>query len=130
LASLRLAFMGAAQFAVPALEALAASDHQIAAVYSQPPRPAGRGRKERPTPVHARAAGLGLDVLTPVSLKNADVQSAFASLKLDAAVVAAYGLILPQAILSAPRLGCINLHPSLLPRRPPTQSSRAMPKPA
>ncbi len=116
MARLRLAYMGAAQFAVPALEALAASGHEIAAVYSQPPRPAGRGRKERPTPVHARAAALGLEVFTPVSLKDAAAQAAFAALALDVAVVAAYGLILPQAILSMPRLGCINLHPSLLPR--------------
>lgn len=116
MARLRLAFMGAAQFAVPALDALAGSGHEIVAVYSQPPRPAGRGRKERPTPVHARAAELGLEVFNPVSLKDPDAQTAFAALALDVAVVAAYGLILPPAILSAPRLGCINLHPSLLPR--------------
>ena len=116
MARLRLAFMGAARFAVPALDALARAGHDIAAVYSQPPRPAGRGRKERPTPVHARAEELGLPVATPVSLKDPAEQAAFAALGLDAAVVAAYGLILPQAILSAPRLGCFNLHPSLLPR--------------
>jgi len=116
MARLRLAFMGAAGFAVPALDALAASGHEIVAVYSQPPRPAGRGRKERPTPVHARAEELGLTVATPVSLKGVAEQQAFAALGLDAAVVAAYGLLLPPAILTAPRLGCINLHPSLLPR--------------
>jgi len=116
MARLRLAFMGAAGFAVPALDALAASGHEIVAVYSQPPRPAGRGRKERPTPVHARAAELGLTVATPVSLKGVAEQQAFAALGLDAAVVAAYGLLLPPPILTAPRLGCINLHPSLLPR--------------
>ena len=116
MAALRLAFMGAAAFAVPALDALAASHHTIACVYSQPPRPAGRGRKERPTPVHARAAELGLDVRTPASLKGPDEQAAFAALGLDVAVVAAYGLLLPRAILEAPKLGCVNLHPSLLPR--------------
>ena len=116
MARLRLAFMGAAAFAVPALDALAASGHEIAAVYSQPPRPAGRGRKERPTPVHARAAELGLPVATPASLKGVAEQEAFAALGLDAAVVAAYGLLLPPPVLAAPRLGCINLHPSLLPR--------------
>jgi methionyl-tRNA formyltransferase len=116
LARLRLVFMGAARFAVPTLDALAGAGHDIAAVYSQPPRPAGRGRKERPTPVHARAEELGLPVATPASLKDPAEQVTFAALGLDAAVVAAYGLILPQAILSAPKLGCINLHPSLLPR--------------
>jgi len=115
-AALSLAFMGAAAFAVPALEALAASRHTIACVYSQPPRPAGRGRQERPTPVHARAAELGLEVRTPPSLKGAAEQVDFAALRLDVAVVAAYGLLLPPAILGAPSLGCVNLHPSLLPR--------------
>ncbi len=116
MAALKLAFMGAARFAVPALDALAASDHNVAVVYSQPPRPAGRGRKERPTPVHARALELGLSVVTPVSLRDGDEQARFAALELDAAVVVAYGLILPQPILAAPRLGCLNIHPSLLPR--------------
>jgi methionyl-tRNA formyltransferase len=116
MAALKLAFMGAADFAVPALDALAASDHRIAAVYTQPPRPAGRGRKERRTPVHDRAADLGLDVLTPLSLKDADEQARFAAFGLDAAVVVAYGLLLPAPILNAPRLGCLNIHPSLLPR--------------
>lgn len=116
MAALKLAFMGAAPFAVPALEALAASEHEMAAVYTQPPRPAGRGRKERPTPVHARADELGLTVTTPKTLSDADEQARFAALGLDAAVVVAYGLILPQPILEAPRLGCLNIHPSLLPR--------------
>lgn len=114
--TLRLAFMGAAQFAVPALDAVVAAGYEIAAVYSQPPRPAGRGRKERLTPVHARAAELGLPVVTPLSLRDSDAQMAFAALDLDVAVVAAYGLLLPQAILDAPHMGCVNLHPSLLPR--------------
>tara|TARA_Y100001934_G_scaffold28674_1_gene31210 strand:+ start:38496 stop:39395 length:900 start_codon:yes stop_codon:yes gene_type:complete len=108
--------MGAARFAVPELEALALSAHEIAAVYSQPPRPAGRGRKERPTPVHERADELGLAIHTPLSLKGEVEQDTFRGLNLDVAVVAAYGLLLPSAILEAPRLGCVNLHPSLLPR--------------
>jgi methionyl-tRNA formyltransferase len=93
-----------------------AAGHEIAAVYSQPPRPAGRGRKASPTAVHVRADALGLDVLTPVSLRDADEQARFAGLALDAAVVVAYGLLLPLPILAAPRLGCLNIHPSLLPR--------------
>ncbi|MBC6440213.1 MAG: methionyl-tRNA formyltransferase [Rhodospirillales bacterium] len=113
---LRLAFMGAAAFAVPALNAVHGAGHRIAAVYSQPPRPAGRGRKERPTPVHARADELGITVATPRSLKGEEKQAAFAALNLDVAVVAAYGLLLPRTILDAPRLGCVNIHPSLLPR--------------
>lgn len=114
--NLKLAFMGAASFAVPALDALVKAGHEIAAVYTQPPRPAGRGRAERSTPVHDRAKELGLDVLTPTSLRDAGEQSRFAALNLDAAVVVAYGLILPKPILDAPRLGCLNIHPSLLPR--------------
>ncbi|MDX2274828.1 MAG: methionyl-tRNA formyltransferase [Hyphomonadaceae bacterium] len=114
--SLRLAFMGSPGFAVPALEALIAAGHEVVCVYSQPPRPAGRGQQERPTPVHAAAAARGIEVRTPKSLKQAPEQEAFAALKLDAAIVVAYGLILPQAILDAPRLGCINVHASLLPR--------------
>ena len=113
---MRLVFMGAAAFAVPALDALVSCDHIIAAVYSPPPRPAGRGRKERRTPVHERALELGLEVRTPVSLRNAEEQAAFRALDPDAAVVAAYGLLLPAAILDAPRLGCVNVHPALLPR--------------
>lgn len=113
---LRLAFMGSPDFAVPVLAALADAGHEIACVYSQPPRRAGRGKKLRPTPVHAFAEAQGFEVRTPVSLKKTPEQDAFAALKLDAAVVVAYGLILPQAILDAPRLGCMNMHASLLPR--------------
>jgi len=113
---LRLAFLGTPYFAVPSLEALIAAGHTVAAVYSQPPRPAGRGKKERPSPVHQAAAARGVEVRTPASLKDAAVQAAFAALDLDAAVVAAYGLILPKAVLGAPRLGCLNVHASLLPR--------------
>ncbi len=113
---LRLAFMGTPDFAVSSLRALAEAGHEIAAVYSQPPRPAGRGHKERPSPVHAYAAAQGWEVRTPKSLKSEQEQAAFAALNLDVAVVAAYGLILPKAILEAPRLGCLNVHASLLPR--------------
>lgn len=114
--TLRLAFMGSPAFALPTLAALLEAGHDIACVYSQPPRPAGRGKQERPTPVHAFAAERGLEVRTPKSLKRAEEQEAFAALKLDAAIVVAYGLILPKAILDAPRLGAFNLHGSLLPR--------------
>ena len=113
---LRLAFMGTPDFARIALEALLAAGHEIAAVYSQPPRPSGRGQKPRPSPVQALAEERGLPVRTPLSLKESAEQAAFATLGLDAAVVAAYGLILPAAILRAPRLGCLNIHASLLPR--------------
>ena len=113
---MRLAFMGTPDFAVPALKALHEAGHEIAAVYSQPPRRAGRGKKLTPSPVQKAAEGLGLEVRTPVSLKGEKEQIEFADLELDAAVVAAYGLILPQAILDAPRLGCLNIHGSLLPR--------------
>jgi methionyl-tRNA formyltransferase len=114
---MRLAFMGSPDFAVPALRALHGAGHDIAAVYCQPPRPAGRGQKETPCPVHRAALELGLPVRTPARLKR-DVaeHEAFAALDLDAAVVAAYGLILPRAMLDAPRRGCINIHASLLPR--------------
>lgn len=114
--SLRLAFMGSPAFALPALEALIAAGHDVACVYSQPPRPAGRGKQARPTPVAAFAAARGIDVRTPKSLKRAEEQAAFAALGLDAAIVVAYGLILPKPILDAPRLGAFNLHASLLPR--------------
>jgi methionyl-tRNA formyltransferase len=114
--SFRLAFMGSPDFAVPCLGALIAAGHQVACVYSQPPRPAGRGKQERKTPVHAFAEARGLEVRTPKSLKRPDEQAAFAALKLDVAIVVAYGLILPKPILDAPRLGCLNLHGSLLPR--------------
>lgn len=113
---LRLAFMGSPDFSVPVLDALIEAGHEIACVYSQPPRPAGRGKKLTPTPVHRFAEARGMEVRTPKSLKSADAQADFAALELDAAVVVAYGLILPQAILDAPRLGCMNLHASLLPR--------------
>ncbi|WP_298570771.1 methionyl-tRNA formyltransferase [uncultured Aliiroseovarius sp.] len=113
---MRLVFMGSPDFSVPVLEALVDAGHDIAAVYCQPPRPAGRGKKDRPGPVHARAAELGLLVRHPVSLKGADEQAAFAALNADVAVVVAYGLILPQAVLDAPKHGCLNIHASLLPR--------------
>ncbi len=113
---MRLVFMGSPDFSVPVLEALVEAGHDIAAVYCQPPRPAGRGKKDRPGPVHARALELGLEVRHPVTLKGAEEQQAFADLNADAAVVVAYGLILPQAILDAPTHGCLNIHASLLPR--------------
>jgi len=112
----RLAFLGTPQFAVPVLEALIAAGHEIACVYAQPPRPAGRGHKLQNTPVHEAALRHGLEVRTPLTLKNTADQQAFADLGLDAAVVVAYGLLLPKPILEAPRLGCFNLHASLLPR--------------
>ena len=114
--SLKIVFMGTPDFSVPALEAIHAAGHDILAVYSQPPRPAGRGMAERPSPVHARAAALGIPVRTPRSLKDAGQQTLFADLGADAAVVIAYGLILPAPILAAPRLGCFNVHASALPR--------------
>ncbi|MEI6557565.1 MAG: methionyl-tRNA formyltransferase [Rhodospirillaceae bacterium] len=113
---LRLAFMGTPDFAVPALQALIDAGHEIACVYSQPPRPAGRGHQLQRSPVQALAEAHGLPVRTPKSLRPAEVQAGFAALGLDAAVVAAYGLILPVPVLTAPRLGCINIHGSLLPR--------------
>ena len=113
---MRIAFMGTPEFAVPTLDALIGAGHDVAAVYSQPPRPAGRGKALRPSPVQHRAEAAGIEVRTPTSLRGADEQAAFAALDLDAAVVAAYGLILPQAILDAPRLGCLNVHASQLPR--------------
>ncbi len=114
---LRLAFMGSPAFAVPALAALVDAGHAIAAVYCQPPRPAGRGQAVRPCPVHLMAERLGLEVRTPARLRgDAAAQADFAALALDAAVVVAYGLILPPAFLAAPRRGCLNIHASLLPR--------------
>lgn len=114
---MRLAFMGSPEFAVPALHALHDAGHAIAAVYCQPPRPAGRGHKVRRCAVHATADDLGLPVRTPVRLRRNEAEwVAFAALDLDAAVVAAYGLILPGPMLSAPRRGCLNIHASLLPR--------------
>jgi methionyl-tRNA formyltransferase len=113
---MRIAFMGTPDFAVPTLDALIGAGHDIAAVYCQPPRPAGRGKALSPSPVQRRAGEAGIEVRTPVSLKGADEQAAFAALGLDAAVVAAYGLILPEPILAAPLYGCLNVHASLLPR--------------
>jgi methionyl-tRNA formyltransferase len=114
---MRLAFMGTPDFAVPALRALHAAGHELAAVYTQPPRRAGRGQSMASCPVQVAAEALGLPVRHPVSLKrDPAAQAEFASLGLDAAVVAAYGLILPQAMLDAPRRGCLNIHASLLPR--------------
>jgi len=115
-APLRLAFMGSPDFAVPTLQALITAGHEIVCVYAQPPRPAGRGHQQRSCPVHAYAADQGLTVRTPVNFKDAADRAAFAGLDLDAAVVAAYGLILPEDMLAAPRLGCFNVHASLLPR--------------
>lgn len=112
---MRVIFMGTPEFSVPALMAIAAR-HQVVAVYCQPPRPAGRGQKDRPSPVQVAAEGLGIPVRYPVSLRTPEAQADFAALQADIAVVAAYGLILPQAVLDAPRLGCINIHASLLPR--------------
>ena len=113
---MRVIFMGTPEFSVPVLDALVEAGHEIAAVYCQPPRPAGRGKKERPTPVHARAVELGLEVRHPVSLKGTEEQAEFAALNADVAVVVAYGLILPQVVLDAPTQGCLNIHASLLPR--------------
>ncbi len=114
---LRLAFLGTPAFAVPALQALHGAGHEIVAVYTQPPRPSGRGQSTRPSAVHAEALRLGLAVHTPARLRaDAAAQAAFAALRLDVAVVAAYGLILPADMLAAPSRGCLNIHASLLPR--------------
>ncbi|MDF1727605.1 MAG: methionyl-tRNA formyltransferase [Sulfitobacter sp.] len=113
---MRLVFMGTPDFSVPVLEALVAQGHEVAAVYCQPPRPAGRGKKDRPSPVQARAEALGLEVRHPVSLRDETAQDEFAALNAEVAVVVAYGLILPQAVLDAPERGCLNIHASLLPR--------------
>jgi methionyl-tRNA formyltransferase len=113
---LRLVFMGTPEFAVPTLAALLDAGHEVVAVYSQPPRRAGRGQHTKLSPVHAFAQGRGIEARTPGSLRDAEAQEAFTRLDADAAVVVAYGLILPAAILEAPRLGCFNLHASLLPR--------------
>lgn len=114
--ALRLAFMGTPEFAVPSLAALIAAGHRIVCVYCRPPRPSGRGHEVRPSPVQRFAQGHGLEVRTPASLKPPAEARALAALGLDAAVVAAYGLILPPPVLAAPRLGCLNVHASLLPR--------------
>lgn len=108
--------MGTPDFSVPVLDALVEAGHEIAAVYCQPPRPAGRGKKDRPTPVHARAEALSLEVRHPTSLRTEEAQKEFAALGADIAVVVAYGLILPQVVLDAPEHGCLNIHASLLPR--------------
>src|SRR5678815_1904540 len=113
---MRIIFMGSPNFAVPALDALVEAGHDIAAVYCQPPRPAGRGKADRKTAVHERAGQLGLEVRTPRTLRDAEEQAKFAALGADLAVVAAYGLILPKPILDAPKGGCVNIHASLLPR--------------
>jgi len=113
---LRLAFMGTPDFSCTVLKSLLASEHDVVCVYSQPPRRAGRGKNLRPTPVHQLAEQHGIEVRTPKSLKDAEEQSYFEGLKLDAAVVVAYGLLLPTAILDAPKYGCLNIHASLLPR--------------
>ena len=113
---MRLVFMGTPDFAVSTLKALTGAGHEVACVYSQPPRPAGRGMAERPSPVHAFAASQGIDVRTPLSLKDPAEQARFAALNADAAVVVAYGLLLPKPVLDAPERGCFNVHASLLPR--------------
>ena len=113
---MKIIFMGTPEFAVPSVDLLAASDHELVAVYTQPPRRAGRGKALTPSPVQLRAEALGIDVMTPVTLRDTDAQALFSGLQADVAIVAAYGLILPQAVLDAPRLSCINVHASLLPR--------------
>lgn len=113
---MRLIFMGSPAFAVPTLDALVEAGHEIAAVYCQPPRPAQRGKKLQPTAVQLRAEALGLPVRSPERLRSVEEQQAFAALQAEAAVVAAYGLLLPQPILDAPARGCLNVHASLLPR--------------
>ncbi|MDF0489549.1 methionyl-tRNA formyltransferase [Sphingomonas sp. H39-1-10] len=113
---MRIIFMGTPDFSVPVLRAIVDAGHQVVAVYSQPPRRAGRGKALTPTPVARAAETLGIAVRTPVSLRDAEAQTAFAALDADVAVVAAYGLILPRAVLDAPRGGCLNVHASLLPR--------------
>ena len=114
---MRLVFMGTPDFSVPVLDALVAAGHDIVAVYSRAPKPAGRrGLEMTPSPVHARAQALGLPVLTPKGLRSEEAAAEFSAHKADVAIVVAYGLILPKAILDAPRLGCLNIHASLLPR--------------
>lgn len=113
---MRIAFLGTPDFSVPALDALRAAGHEVVCVYTQPPRPAGRGQSERRSSVHDHADAAGIPARTPASLRDEDAQAAFAALGLDVAVVVAYGLILPQPVLDAPQLGCINIHASLLPR--------------
>ncbi|MGI9416180.1 MAG: methionyl-tRNA formyltransferase, partial [Hyphomicrobiales bacterium] len=113
---MRIVFMGTPDFAVPTLGEIVGAGQEVAAVYTQPPRPAGRGMDPRPSAVHSFAETHGLQVLTPSSMKDAAAREAFAGLEADVAVVVAYGQILPAPVLDAPRLGCLNLHASLLPR--------------
>ena len=113
---MRIVFMGSPDFAVPSLDALVEAGHELACVYTQPPRPAGRGKGEQKTAVHHRAVELGLEVRCPRTLRDPEEQARFAAVNPDLAVVAAYGLILPAPILEAPESGCINVHASLLPR--------------
>lgn len=113
---MRVIFMGTPDFAVPTLEAIVAAGHEVVAAYSQPPRPAGRGKKLQPSSVHLAAEAKGIEVRTPVSLKPEEEKAAFAALGADVAVVAAYGLLLPVAVLEAPNFGCLNVHGSILPR--------------
>ncbi|KQN83772.1 methionyl-tRNA formyltransferase [Sphingomonas sp. Leaf67] len=113
---MRIIFMGTPDFAVPIFQALVDAGHEIVAAYSQPPRRAGRGKALTPSPVHRLAETLGIAVRTPETLRDPAVQAAFAALNADVAVVAAYGLLLPRVVLDAPRLGCLNVHGSLLPR--------------
>ena len=113
---MRVTFMGTPDFAVPVLDALVAAGHDVACTYSQPPRPAGRGKHDRPSPVQVRSEALGLSVQSPRSLRDTAAQADFAALGADVAIVVAYGLILPSAILDAPPRGCLNVHASLLPR--------------
>jgi methionyl-tRNA formyltransferase len=113
---MRIVFMGTPEFAVPTLDALIAAGHEVAAAYTQPPRPAGRGKAPRPSPVQLCAEAAGIEVRTPLTLRDPAVQEAFAALDADVGIVAAYGLLLPRAILDAPRNGCLNVHASLLPR--------------
>lgn len=114
--ALRIAFMGTPEFSVPTLSEIIGAGHEVVAVYSQPPRPAGRGMAETPSPVHKFAAAAGIEVRTPKTLRAAEEQERFRALGSDVAVVVAYGLILPKPILDAPRLGCLNVHASALPR--------------
>ena len=116
MSALNIVFMGTPEFALPALRAVAASGQRIGAVYTRPPRPAGRGQKERPTPVALAARELGLTLECPASLKDDNAREGLAGYRADALVVVAYGLLLPPAVLALPPLGCLNLHPSLLPR--------------
>lgn len=113
---MRLVFMGTPDFSVPALDALVAAGHEIACAYTQPARPGGRGQKPRPSPVEVRATALGIPVRTPATLRDPADRAAFAGLGADVAVVVAYGLILPRAVLDAPARGCLNIHASILPR--------------